>query len=95
MTRTTRRLALHTLAGAAVLALLPQFALAAEGTPRVALVMKSLANEFFQTPQSVDDFVQFQQRVRRTQKILVTVVGAAFSLACAEYRHHIPDRIAV
>jgi len=48
MTRPFRRHALRTLAGAAVLALLPlQAALAAP--PRVALVMKSLANEFFQT----------------------------------------------
>ena len=48
MTRPFRRHALRTLAGAAVLAVLPlQAALAAP--PRVALVMKSLANEFFQT----------------------------------------------
>jgi ribose transport system substrate-binding protein len=48
MTRSHRRHALRTLAGAAALALLPlQPALAAP--PRVALVMKSLANEFFQT----------------------------------------------
>jgi len=47
-----RRLALHTLAGAAALTLLPlQFAHAADPAPRVALVMKSLANEFFQTMQ--------------------------------------------
>ena len=51
MNHTTRRLALHTLAAAAALALLPQFALAADAKPRVALVMKSLANEFFQTMQ--------------------------------------------
>jgi len=48
MFRTTRRLALHTLAGAAALALLPSLAAAADAKPRVALVMKSLANEFFQ-----------------------------------------------
>ena len=48
MTRFHRRHALRTLAGAAALTLLPlQAALAAP--PRVALVMKSLANEFFQT----------------------------------------------
>ena len=48
MTRTLRRGALRALAGTAALALLPlQAALAAP--PRVALVMKSLANEFFQT----------------------------------------------
>jgi ribose transport system substrate-binding protein len=48
MTPAFRRHALRTLAGSAVLALLPlQAALAAP--PRVALVMKSLANEFFQT----------------------------------------------
>ncbi len=48
MTRPLRRHVLRTLAGAAALALLPmQAALAAP--PRVALVMKSLANEFFQT----------------------------------------------
>jgi ribose transport system substrate-binding protein len=52
MIRSNRRLALHTLAGAAALALLPlQFAHAADAKPRVALVMKSLANEFFQTMQ--------------------------------------------
>jgi ribose transport system substrate-binding protein len=51
MTRSTRRFALHTLAAGAALAMLPlQFAHAA-GAPRVALIMKSLANEFFQTMQ--------------------------------------------
>ncbi len=50
MIRTTRRFAVRSLVGAAVLALLPlQFAHAADAKPRVALVMKSLANEFFQT----------------------------------------------
>jgi ribose transport system substrate-binding protein len=48
MTLSHRRHALRTLAGAAALTLLPlQAAFAAP--PRVALVMKSLANEFFQT----------------------------------------------
>jgi ribose transport system substrate-binding protein len=52
MIRSTRRLAVRSLVGAAVLALLPlQSALAADAKPRVALVMKSLANEFFQTMQ--------------------------------------------
>ena len=52
MPRSTRRLAVRSLAGAAVLALLPlQHALAAARPPRIALVMKSLANEFFQTMQ--------------------------------------------
>ena len=52
MPRSTRRLAVRSLAGAAVLALLPlQPALAAARPPRIALVMKSLANEFFQTMQ--------------------------------------------
>src|SRR6478609_9181229 len=52
MTRFPRRQALRTLAGAAALTLLPlQPALAAGSPPRVALVMKSLANEFFQTMQ--------------------------------------------
>src|SRR5205814_172604 len=41
MIRPTRRLALRALAGAAALALLPQFAFAADAKPRVALVMKS------------------------------------------------------
>ena len=53
MTRPFRRHALKTLAGAAAaLALLPLAAHAADAkAPRVALVMKSLANEFFQTMQ--------------------------------------------
>ena len=52
MTRPTRRLALHTLAAGAALAILPlQSAHAAGSPPRVALIMKSLANEFFQTMQ--------------------------------------------
>jgi ribose transport system substrate-binding protein len=52
MTRSTRRFALRTLAGTAALALLPlQSVHAAGAPPRVALVMKSLANEFFQTMQ--------------------------------------------
>ena len=52
MIRSTRRLVLNMLAGAAALALLPvQGAQAADAKPRIALVMKSLANEFFQTMQ--------------------------------------------
>jgi ribose transport system substrate-binding protein len=52
MTRSTRRLTLQSLAAAAALAALPlQFARAADAPPRVALIMKSLANEFFQTMQ--------------------------------------------
>ncbi|HEY9029623.1 MAG TPA: sugar ABC transporter substrate-binding protein [Burkholderiaceae bacterium] len=53
MIRPFRRHALKTLAGAAAaLALLPLAAHAADAkAPRVALVMKSLANEFFQTMQ--------------------------------------------
>jgi len=51
MTRSTRRLALHTLAAAAALAMLPLQPVHAAGAPRVALIMKSLANEFFQTMQ--------------------------------------------
>ena len=47
-----RRQALHALAAAAALAVLPlPAARAADAPPRVALVMKSLANEFFQTMQ--------------------------------------------
>ncbi len=49
---TLRRFALHALAAAAVFAALPlPAAHAADAPPRVALVMKSLANEFFQTMQ--------------------------------------------
>ncbi len=51
MTRSSRRFALHMFAAAALAALPMRFATAAEGPPRVALVMKSLANEFFQTMQ--------------------------------------------
>ena len=51
MTRSTRRLALHTMAAAAALAMLPLQPVHAAGAPRVALIMKSLANEFFQTMQ--------------------------------------------
>jgi ribose transport system substrate-binding protein len=52
MTRSNRRLTLQTLAAAAALAVLPlQFVHAADAPPRVALIMKSLANEFFQTMQ--------------------------------------------
>lgn len=52
MTRSTRRLALHALAAASVLVFgSMQSAQAADAPPRVALVMKSLANEFFQTMQ--------------------------------------------
>ena len=68
MTRSTRRLALHTLAGAAALALLPQFAVAADAKPRVALVMKSLANEFFQTMQ---DGAKADQKARASQYTLI------------------------
>lgn len=46
----TRRTAVKTLAALAVLAAFPiSQAYAADGAPKVALVMKSLANEFFQT----------------------------------------------
>ncbi len=69
MTRSTRRLALHTLAGAAALALLPQFAVAADAKPRVALVMKSLANEFFQTMQ---DGAKADQKARASQYTLIS-----------------------
>lgn len=53
MIRSERRFALHALGVAATLAVLPlQYAQAADAAPpRVALVMKSLANEFFQTMQ--------------------------------------------
>jgi len=51
MTRSTRRLALHTLAAGAALAIFPLQSAHAAGAPRVALIMKSLANEFFQTMQ--------------------------------------------
>jgi len=51
MTSPTRRLALHTLAAGAALAILPLQSAHAAGAPRVALIMKSLANEFFQTMQ--------------------------------------------
>ena len=64
-----RRLALHTLAGAAALALLPlQFAHAADPAPRVALVMKSLANEFFQTMQ---DGAKADQKKRSGEYTLI------------------------
>ena len=69
MIRSTRRLALHTLAGAAALALLPQFALAADAKPRVALVMKSLANEFFQTMQ---DGAKADQKARASEYTLIS-----------------------
>ena len=69
MIRTTRRLALHALAGAAALALLPQFALAADAKPRVALVMKSLANEFFQTMQ---DGAKADQKARAGEYTLIS-----------------------
>lgn len=47
----TKRHALKTLAGAIALCVLPLAAHAADEKPRVALIMKSLANEFFQTMQ--------------------------------------------
>ena len=68
MIHSSRRLALRALAGAAVLALLPQFALAADAKPRVALVMKSLANEFFQTMQ---DGAKADQKARASQYTLI------------------------
>jgi ribose transport system substrate-binding protein len=70
MTRPTRRLALHTLAAAAMLALAPmQFAQAADAPPRVALVMKSLANEFFQTMQ---DGAKANQKEHASEYTLIT-----------------------
>jgi ribose transport system substrate-binding protein len=70
MTRIARRLALHSLAGAAALALLPlQFAHAADAKPRVALVMKSLANEFFQTMQ---DGAMANQKAHAANYTLIT-----------------------
>jgi ribose transport system substrate-binding protein len=69
MIRSTRRLALHALAGAAALALLPQFALAADAKPRVALVMKSLANEFFQTMQ---DGAKADQKAHSSEYTLIS-----------------------
>ena len=69
MIRSNRRLALHTLAASAALALLPQWALAADAKPRVALVMKSLANEFFQTMQ---DGAKADQKARASQYTLIS-----------------------
>ena len=70
MIRSTRRLAVRSLVGAAVLALLPlQFAQAADAKPRVALVMKSLANEFFQTMQ---DGAKADQKARASQYTLIS-----------------------
>jgi ribose transport system substrate-binding protein len=70
MIRSTRRTLVHLLAGAAALALLPaQPARAAEAKPRVALVMKSLANEFFQTMQ---DGAKADQKTHAAQYILIS-----------------------
>src|SRR6195952_1192254 len=70
MTRSPRRLALRSLAGAAVLALLPlQFPQAADTKPRGALVMKSLANEFFQTMQ---DGAKANQKEHAADYTLIT-----------------------
>ena len=71
MIRSTRRLAVRSLAAAAVLAMAPlQFAHAADaGTPpRVALVMKSLANEFFQT---MEDGAKADQKAHPTKYTLI------------------------
>jgi ribose transport system substrate-binding protein len=69
MTRSIRRHALKTLAGAAALALLPLSAAhAADAKPRVALVMKSLANEFFQTMQ---DGAKADQKARAGEYTLI------------------------
>jgi ribose transport system substrate-binding protein len=70
MIRSTRRFALHALAAAATLAALPaQFAHAADAPPRVALVMKSLANEFFQTMQ---DGAKANQKEHAADYTLIT-----------------------
>jgi ribose transport system substrate-binding protein len=70
MIRSTRRLAVRSLVGAAVLALLPlQSALAANAKPRVALVMKSLANEFFQT---MEDGAKADQKAHSDKYELIT-----------------------
>jgi ribose transport system substrate-binding protein len=70
MIRSTRRTLVHLLAGAAALALLPaQPARAAEAKPRVALVMKSLANEFFQTMQ---DGAKADQKTHAAQYTLIS-----------------------
>ena len=70
MTRSSRRIALRALAGAAVLALAPlQLAHAADGKPpRVALVMKSLANEFFQT---MEDGAKADQKAHPNEYTLI------------------------
>ena len=68
MIRSSRRLALGALAGAAVLALMPQLAFSADAKPRVALVMKSLANEFFQTMQ---DGAKADQKKRSGEYTLI------------------------
>jgi ribose transport system substrate-binding protein len=70
MIRSTRRLALHVLAAAAMLAIIPvQFAQAADAPPRVALVMKSLANEFFQTMQ---EGAKANQKAHASEYTLIT-----------------------
>jgi ribose transport system substrate-binding protein len=68
MTRSIRRHVLTTLAGVAALALLPLAAQAADAKPRVALVMKSLANEFFQTMQ---DGAKADQKARAGEYTLI------------------------
>jgi ribose transport system substrate-binding protein len=69
MIRSPRRLAVRSLVGAAVLALLPlQSALAADAKPRIALVMKSLANEFFQT---MEDGAKADQKAHPDQYDLI------------------------
>jgi len=89
MSHTPRRIALRTLAGAAALALAPlQFAHAADAKPRVALVMKSLANEFFQTmqdgakadqkshPNGIKDETDTAAQIKIVQQMLVEHVDA-------------------
>jgi ribose transport system substrate-binding protein len=69
MIRPFRRHALKSLAGVAALALLPlSAAQAADAKPRVALVMKSLANEFFQTMQ---DGAKADQKARANEYTLI------------------------
>ncbi len=70
MIRSPRRPALRALSAAAALALLPlQFAHAADAKPRVALVMKSLANEFFQTMQ---DGAKANQKAHASEYTLIS-----------------------
>ncbi|HEY4067104.1 MAG TPA: sugar ABC transporter substrate-binding protein [Burkholderiaceae bacterium] len=68
MTTSTRRFTLRALAAAALAAGLP-FAHAADAPPRVALVMKSLANEFFQTMQ---DGAKANQKEHAADYTLIT-----------------------